>query len=414
MVTVIHPRQKIIIPFRLKLSRELFNDTLFNTYLENVFNKSKNLLKLKQQKIFNMIEKNSQLYLGCKLNSSESTQIKKIIVATMYSAKLLAPFYESYAYWFYSQIEDRIKKKKYKLIFSGRDSYPYKLALNLLPKMKKKTHKMIYLPFNRGNIIHLYRRCYNPQYTQVEIKSIVDFYINNKLLNNRLIVCDFGFFGTLERTHQLILFSEKLIKKNILFSHLVVVKMKRSATDKTVFDKAIDPRSFEFNKLKRLVKTDRNYYSQIHGFFNSGLINTNNFFKLNGDLLINMDKTFIYWLQEIGSGIEESRHYILQDRSKDYLSSTNVKLASIQQLTAYLTFLKVLPDFLTYSNNVDPESLENFYKEYKENLPFWQQLIAYEDRASIDMTFKYEKLLKNINKELGKHNFHPISIPFDA
>ncbi len=412
-----HPRQQLIAPYRNIVTNQLNSSHNFVQNLEEVILQTKNPLPNKLfHNIVSKVAADSKLYIGRDSSSHELSILFKIALAAAHMARLLAPFYTSFATWFANINRHLLNRSECYIMFSGRDAIPLQLVFSKMNIFQPYYQKMITSPFNRGNIIHLYKRCHDQNLAKKEKQSVIDYYISEKLTDKLITVVDFGFFGTLERTHQLILYEAGAISRNILANHCLIVRMKRSIKDLTVFDKAISTNSFSRAKIGQLESIDKDYFPNIHGFINSRAIETKSFFEVDDqDLLISMDRPFIYWLQEIGSGITESRYNILLDRSEDYLISTAVKFASLQQIVGYIAFLENLPFFIM-QNNPDAGSrcLEEAYREYKQHESFWQQFIAYEDRASSGISFEYEPLLAEMNQELTENNFQPISIPYDA
>lgn len=419
MLSSIHNRQKILIPHRELLTNQLTKNDSFQNELSKLYRISSRFFYPDLTSIQNEIHHNSNLFIGRDLTSFEIDQINKIISVVLHLSEEMTPFYKQYVQWVYEYIKDTIHKdSSLQILFSGRDSYPFFLAALQHSELKKFKENIHHVLFNRGNIIHLYKRCYDKKLADLERKNVINYYKKHDLVSKNIIVCDFGFFGTLERTHKIILNKLNDDLKINLLGHFLVVKANRNPKDISVFDKAIDRRSFLSKDRSRLQREDEIYHSKIKGFLNENTIPSLCYLADHNTYLNSEDKPFIYWLQEIGSGIVESRYLSLQNESQDYLKSTEVKLASLQQITAYLAFVKGLKINLnlnlTLTKTTDLSSLEKVYKIYKKNKIFWQELIAYEDRASVSLSMEYESLLNKINNQLKVNNFQTTSIPYDA
>lgn len=381
-------RAALINHARRRLTIEIANDSRYESGLKNIIRtldnklESKNLSKKSKTRI-NFLTKRlpsfSKDFLDMELGSKdfEALFLPQLLEVFFRLAQQTASIYLAYA----QQLIEIITRSAFNydvVLFSGRDSFPLLLAYQEMCSRLKLSSVAQYAPFSRMSIMHLAGVIKNDAKAMAEIKAIEDFFVRRNLAGKHLLIADYGFAGSIERAMLSVLPLDKrpASLQHFLFSGLDFIS--------TLGERY--PHIARYGDIKG----DRDYINnQIASFFRGN----------------HSRADFIYWLQEIGSGINESNGGILVNSS----SETNYKVAAIQQIVAYFAFLEGLKWFLS-QQTPDETGLESLFQFYMQHSDFLKLFAAIEDNHIFPENERLQKILTQLARSLNLEEFRPFSV----
>lgn len=276
--------------------------------------------------------------------------------------------------------------------FSGRDSLPLVSLVAQSESWRKSGLTIATHPFCRGNLYFVYDKRFDANKAIIQKQEILDYY--SKLIKGKssVAIVDFGFFGTLERTHRLIL-EESGIDTSFIKGHRLFLKAPKAVEDLNVFDKGISKKFFDNKKLYQLVESDTRYGELVKGYFDVKMAKRPKFMK-NGYTYEELDLPFVFWLQESGSGIKDSRFHL------SHVNYDEIRFGSAQQLCYWQSFAKGITE-----SNDNGFDIEDLYQWFKINESALREMIAIEDRDICKVIPTYENLIQEMNQELTENGF---------
>jgi len=328
-------------------------------------------------------------------------RLEAVSESLFYLAEKMAPLYLDYAVrlnlWTRSLVPPN--KQGAVILFSGRDSIPLMMAYRQLPKlgrmpMLSSSISARWVPFNRFNIWNATDPS-NDDRDAIEREALIlaRAYERNRLRGKKVVVSDWGFEGSIEQIHWLLL--DKQERPSELFHFLFFSNSPFPLAQQKVPGggaKGLDISALQFHRKKGYLEAEE--LAALPGLETS---------EAQG-LLVNT-------LQALGCGINECRADALRDhpRERDYLG-TAYKFVSLQQMVASYAFLQGVHFFL---NRLSPNSdgrLDSTQKASQVravfdlilNQPaFFRAMIEPQDAGVLNRDFLSEKIALDVSAALA-------------
>ena len=379
-----NPRQKIMAELREVLTREIWSNTPFVEALEKML---LNPDKVDQKTVVSLAQ-----FFGLKLSRREYELGLKCSALGRMAAKKIRSIYCEFMVWV---LKEATLLKADTVWFSGRDS---RILMQIAIQSKSWSHsgiKLSWQPFCRGNIYHCYQKRFSPLTVEKESEDVVTYYEKNNLIHNKALVVDFGFFGTLERAHRLMLMARGL-SESYLLGHRLFLKSPKNENDKTIFDKGVAEAIVGISQVDALKKSDEEYHSKVIGFLNTMMEKQPKFMGENGKTYLDMDTSFIFWLQESGSGIADACFDLKRAGHAESLDDFSCRLGNFAQFAYWQGFQKQINS--KWEN--ESMTIDALYDWYRTNKVVLAEMIAVEDRDACGIAPNYKKLIVESNQKL--------------
>lgn len=388
-------RKEILDENRTDITSELFKDEDFKASTDSLHSSlrvsSEQISDDEEAKLRHIQEKTRDLVSNTTfihLDTESKEKLDQISEIFFHLGKEALPIYASYVANIKPFLEHIGYTQNPALLYSGRDSFPFMLSAKERDELRG-IHQ-VYAPFNRLNSRQLFDK--ESKQRMKFISDIRDFYKKNDIFDAQLVISDFGFNGTIERLHRVLLYPEGGLHQ---MHHFVFSKGTYN-----------DPR-FEAN-LKKVAtlgfdtSIDAAYKANVYGYQSavSNRIEDDDFSYIAGHSERSAEPSwhqevypFLHFLQEIGSGVNESRQDSLRRGDEKAFKGTHYKFASAQALTAHYAYLQSLSYYLKNSDSAHAsmedlqplaiERIKNLFGLFKNNRKFFNEFMDIPDRVGL-------------------------------
>ncbi len=389
-------RQKLLLPFRNRLTDSFYDLKEAVAFLENL------RLETSPEDV-ERVKRLTEVIGFKELNQEQQALCVKMSALGRLAASKVMPIFGGFTDWV---LEEAIKIGVNEIWFSGRDSKPMMDLAMADSKWKSSGIEFVWHPFCRGNIFNCYSLPYSPRGAAIESNHVINYYNSLNLENKKAIVVDFGFFGTLERAHRLMLLDREL-PANYLAGHRVFLKLPKNVQDITIFDKGISSNIFDSKKFETLVQIELEYSKKVKGYYDPAVESKYQFMLGSGRTYSTVDLRFIIWLQESGSGLRDSVFDLGKFDNPEYLNSLNYRLGSLQQYCYWDAFSNV--NFEVRHDN-DKNSIDDLYSWYKANETILRETITVDQRDFCKIKPHFNHIVDESNRVMIENGYQTTTL----